>query len=64
MRILEVVQLPRPFTVNAKVTMNGHLSVIRTTFFADTLAQAKAIAIQIFGVERLISIQSQVKRSS
>lgn len=64
MRILEVVQLPRPFTVNAKVTMNGNLSVIRTTFFADTLAQAKAIAIQIFGVERLISVQSQVKRPS
>ena len=59
MRITEVVQNPRAFSVTARVQAKGIQSIVRTTVFADTLAQARAIASQIFGSEHLISIQSQ-----
>lgn len=59
MRIFEVVRLPSACTVTARVSANGSVSVIRTTIFADTLTQARAIAIQIFGKENLVSIQTQ-----
>ncbi len=59
MRITEVVQNPRAFSVTARVQAKGIKSVVRTTVFADTLAQARAISIQIFGSEHLVSIQTQ-----
>ena len=59
MRILEVVQRPRPFTVTTRVSAHGSATVVRTTIFADTLTQARAIAIQIFGKEKLVSIKTQ-----
>jgi hypothetical protein len=59
MRIFEVVQLPRAFTVTAKVSANSSASVVRTTIFADTLTQARAIANKIFDKENLVSIQTQ-----
>lgn len=59
MRIFEVVRLPIACTVTARVSANGSASVVRTTIFADTLTQARAIAIQIFGKENLVSIQTQ-----
>jgi len=61
-RITEVVQNPRAFSVTARVQAKGLQSVVRTTVFADTLAQARAISSQIFGSEHLVSIQTQTMR--
>ncbi len=62
MRITEVVQSPRAFTVTARVRVKGIQSVVRTTEFTDTLAQARSISSQIFGIEHLVSIQAQTMR--
>ena len=62
MRITEVVQNPRAFTVTARVRTKGIQSVVRTTVFADTLAQARSISSQIFGIEHLVSIQWQTQK--
>jgi len=59
MHIYEVLQLPRAFTVTARVRANGSVSVVRTTIFADTLTQARAIANKIFDKENLVSIKNQ-----
>jgi hypothetical protein len=59
MHIYEVLQLPLPFTVTARVSLNGSVSVVRTTVFADTLTQARAMANKIFGKENLVSIKTQ-----
>mgnify|MGYP000890448672 CR=1 FL=1 len=59
MHIYEVLQLPRAFTVTARVSLNGSVSVVRTTVFADTLTQARAMANKIFGKENLVSIKTQ-----
>lgn len=58
MRITEVVQNPRPFAVTARVQAKGIQSVVRTTVFADTLVQARAVAGQIFGSEHVVFIQA------
>lgn len=63
MRITEVVQNPRAFSVTARVQAKGIQSIVRTTVFADTLAQARAIASQIFGAEQVNSIHLQNRQS-
>ena len=56
MLIREVTQQPHTYTATVRVITQGSKITLRTVLYADSITQARALAIHLFGTQNLIAI--------
>jgi len=56
MLIREVTQQPQTYTATVRVNTQGSKITFRTVLYADSVTQARALAIHLFGTQNLIAI--------
>ena len=56
MLIREVTRKPNTYTATVRVNMQGSKISVRTVLYADSITQARALAIHLFGTKNLIAI--------
>jgi hypothetical protein len=56
MLIREVTQQPHTYTATVRFNTQGSKITVRTVLYADSITQARALAIHLFGTQNLIAI--------
>lgn len=56
MLIREVTQQPHTYTATVRINTQGAKITVRTVLYADSITQARALAIHLFGKQNLIAI--------
>jgi hypothetical protein len=56
MLIREVTQQPHTYTATVRFKTQGSKITVRTVLYADSITQARALAIHLFGTQNLIAI--------
>ena len=56
MLIREVTQQPHNYTATVRIYTQGSKITVRTALYADSITQARALAIHLFGTQNLIAI--------
>lgn len=56
MLIREVTQQPHTYTATVQFKTQGAKITVRTVLYADSITQARALAIHLFGTQNLIAI--------
>ena len=56
MLIQEVTQQPHTYTATVRFNTQGSKITVRTVLYADSITQARALAIHLFGAQNLIAI--------
>ena len=56
MLIREVTQQPHTYTATVRINTQGAKITVRTVLYADSITQARTLAIHLFGTQNLIAI--------
>ena len=56
MLIREVTKQPHTYTAFVRINTQGAKITVRTVLYAESITQARALAIHLFGTQNLIAI--------